>query len=365
MSTTTTTTTTGDDSEPAANPAELDAFIGRIAGDFATAAATSMIELGDRLGLYRVMLGRGPLTAADLADATGYNHRLVAEWLRSQAANQLMTYDPATTSYQLPPTTAAVLADGASPAFLVGAANIITSLYTDLDKVVAAFKGDGGVAWGDHDPCMFAGVEKFFSTAYNNSLTAEWIPALDGVEAKLRSGARVADVGCGHGISTALLAETYPNATVVGFDPHRPSLDRAAAVADARGLDIDYHQSTASELSGGPYDVICFFDCLHDMGDPVIAIARAREQLADDGTVFLVEMHAEDDLVANFADPFSRWWYAASVMLCTPSALAQGGEALGNQVGTAAWRQRFEANGFTRFREAMRTPFNIVLEARP
>ena len=262
-----------------------------------------MIELGDRLGLYRIMLGRGPMTPSEVADATGYNHRLVSEWLKSQAANGLMTYDSSASTYRMSSTTGAVLADPDSPAYLVGAANIITSCYSDLDKVERAFRGDGGVGWGDHDPCMFSGVEKFFSTAYNNSLTSEWIPSLDGVEAKLQQGARVADVGCGHGISTALLAETYPDSTIVGFDPHQPSIDRARAIADARDLDIEYHVSTARELTGGPYDVICFFDCLHDMGEPSMAIARAREQLAPDGTVFLVEMHAEDDLAANFADP--------------------------------------------------------------
>ena len=356
-------TTTHSETEAPDIGAQVEELVGRISHDFATAAATSMIELGDRLGLYRVLLGRGPMTANELADATGYHPRLLEEWLRSQAANALITYQ-APDSYSLTPAAAAVLADPASPTLLVGAANVVTSYFTDLERLEAAFRGDGGIDWGDHSKCMYSGVEKFFATAYGNSLISEWIPALTGIQTRLEAGGRVADVGCGHGVSTSLLAEAFPTAEITGFDPHPDSIKRAKTLARQRDLNIDYKTRTAAELDGGPYDLICFFDCLHDMGDPNAAIRRAKTQLAPNGSVLIVEIHAEDDLAANFEDPFSRWWYAASVALCTPCALAQGGEALGNQVGTAEWRRRFTTNGFSTLREAISTPFNLILEAR-
>jgi 2-polyprenyl-3-methyl-5-hydroxy-6-metoxy-1,4-benzoquinol methylase len=352
---------------PSAEELAVLATIEKAVGEMSSAAFVAMVAIGDRLGLYAALDDLGGATAAALADATGCNERLVFEWLCSNAAAGYVTHDPAGDAFALAPGAAAVLADAASPAFLAPAATVIRTLYTDQDRLEAAFRGDGGIAWGDHHECLFGGVERFFATAYNANLVSTWIPAVPGLEESLRRGATVADVGCGHGISTALMAAEYPASRFDGFDFHTPSLDRAVAVAADAGVgNTHYQEATATDYDGGPYDVICFFDALHDMGDPAAAIRHAGSQVADDGVVLLVEMYAGADLPSTLQHPMAKWSFAASTVLCTPSALAQDGPlALGNQAGPTRMEELFRANGFSQFRVALETPFNLVMEARP
>ncbi len=346
----------------------VEATAERFAGELASAAFVAMVAVGDRLGLYAALHRLGPSTAGAVAAEAGCNERLVLEWLSSNAGAGYVTYDPAGEVFALAPGVDAVLVHEASPAYLAPSSEIIRSLYTDQEQLEAAFRGDGGIDWGDHHDCMFTGVERFFATAYRSQLVEGWIPSVPGLEDALRRGARVADVGCGHGVSTALLAEAYPASTFRGFDFHAPSLDRAAALASDRGVAdrVAYALARADGYEGGPYDVICFFDALHDMGDPAAAIRHAASEIADDGVVLLVEPWAGADRAASLQHPLAKWSYAASTVLCTPCALAQHGPlALGNQAGPAAMEDLFRANGFTRFEVALETPFNLVMAARP
>jgi SAM-dependent methyltransferase len=361
-----------DTTTPAPPPSDEELAVGaaleRLVGDLSGAAFVAMLAIGDRLGLYAALDEVGPATAATLAEATGCNERLLLEWLCANAAAGYATHDAADDSFALAPGVAAVLAHAASPAFLAPAATIVRTYYTDQDQLEAAFRGTGGIGWGDHHDCLFGGNERFFGTAYAANLVQEWIPAVPGLEDALRRGARVADVGCGHGISTALLAAQYPASTFHGFDFHDPSIVRARGVAAARGVDgtTRFEVATATGYDGGPFDVVCFFDALHDMGDPGAAIGHARSQLADDGVVLLVEPYAAADIAGSIQHPMAKLSYAGSTVLCTPCALAQDGPlALGNQAGPARMEELFRAHGFTRFRVALETPFNLVMEARP
>lgn len=353
---------------PTAEELAVLAALERAVGEMSSAAFVSMVAIGDRLGLYAHLAELGTVTAGELASAADCNERLVFEWLCSNAAAGYVTHHPEGDRFALAPGAAAVLADATSPTFLAPAASVIRTLYADQDRLEQAFRGDGGIDWGDHHECLFGGVERFFATAYNANLVSTWIPAVPGLDEALRRGALVADVGCGHGISTALLAAEYPASRFVGVDFHAPSLERAAAVAAAEGVTArtTFQEATATGYEGGPYDVICFFDALHDMGDPAAAIRHAGSQLADDGVVLLVEMYAGADLPATLQHPMAKWSFAASTVLCTPSALAQKGPlALGNQAGPARMEELFRANGFTRFQVALETPFNLVMAVRP
>ncbi|QYG93665.1 methyltransferase domain-containing protein [Iamia sp. SCSIO 61187] len=361
------TTTTDIPTTP--TPEELaEATAERLAGELSSAAFVAMVALGDALGLYGALHRLGPSTAGAVAAETGCNERLVLEWLSSNAGAGYVTYDPDGEVFALAPGVDAVLVHEASPAFLAPGAEIIRSLYADQARVEAACRGDGGIDWGDHHTCMFTGVERFFATSYRSQLVEGWIPAVPGLEETLRGGARVADVGCGHGISTALMAAAYPASTFHGFDFHAPSLDRARAVAAESGVEAttSYELATAVGYGGGPYDVICFFDALHDMGDPEAAIRHAASEIAEDGVVLLVEPWAGPDRATSLQHPLAKWSYAASTVLCTPCALAQQGPlALGNQAGPARMEELFRANGFTRFEVALETPFNLVIAVRP
>lgn len=339
----------------------------RLSNEFASAAFVSMVSLGDRLGLYQALDEIGAATAATLAAHTGMHERLLLEWLSSNASAGYMTYDASDETFVLSPGASEVLARQGTPMFIARAAGVIRSYYADEDLLAAAFESDGSVAWGDHHDCMFTGVERFFAAAYDTNLLSEWIPSIPGLAEKLTHGARVADVGCGHGVSTALMADAFPRSQFFGFDFHDGSIDRARQVAADAGVMANTHYDVKSAVDyDGPFDVICFYDALHDMGDPEAAIRHARANLADDGIVLLVEMQAGDDRTASIANPISRWFYAASTALCTPCALAQDGPlALGNQVGRQRWNELFEANGFSRFELALETPFNLILEARP
>jgi 2-polyprenyl-3-methyl-5-hydroxy-6-metoxy-1,4-benzoquinol methylase len=352
----------------AIDEAKLEEFMGQMVGHMTGATVCFAIWLGDELGLYKALATDGPRTADELASATGCNPRLVREWLDGQAAAGLVQYDAEADRYTLGGEAAMALADDDSPVFTARAMNALGAIWMDIDKVKGAFTGDGGLAWGDHHPCLFKGTEWFFRTGYRAHLPGEWIPALDGVEDKLAAGARVADVGCGHGASVVAMAEAYPNSTFWGFDYHAPSIETARERAAEAGL----ADRTTFEVAGakeypGTYDLICFFDCLHDMGDPVGIAAYAREHLDSDGTVLLVEPFALDGRTENVQNnPMAPLLYTASTAICTPNSLSQEvGLGLGAQAGEGRLQAVFEEAGFGRFRRASETPLNLILEARP
>ncbi|HXH07598.1 MAG TPA: class I SAM-dependent methyltransferase [Vicinamibacterales bacterium] len=344
--------------------AKLNAFMGKVVNDMGGAAMWASVLVGDELGLYRAMAGGELLTAEELAKRTNCNPRLVREWLCAQAAaGYVETVDG---RFRLPEEQAMALADEDSPVYVAGGAQVLASLFLDKDKIVAAMRGDGALAWGDHHPCLFRGTERFFRTGYRAHLLAEWLPALEGVVSKLEAGATVADVGCGHGISTIIMAEAYPASRFFGFDFHAPSIDVARTRAAESGVAdrVTFEVRTAKNYPAAGYDLICFFDCLHDMGDPVGAARHAYEALAPDGTVLLVEPFAGDRLDENLT-PVGRMYYAASTFICTPNSLSQEvGLGLGAQAGEARLREVFAQAGFSRFRRATETPFNLILEAR-
>ena len=349
------------------DPEKLEVFMGKMIGHMTGSTLCYSIWLGDELGLYRALAGSGPRTADSVATETGCNARLVREWLDAQAAGGLVAYDPAADTYELSPEAALALADDSSPVFVARAMNAVGSMFLDVQKVAAAFRGNGALAWGEHHPCLFCGTEWFFRTGYRTYLTTQWIPALDGVETKLRAGARVADVGCGHGASVVAMAAAYPNSTFCGFDFHAPSVETAGQRAAEAGVGgrARFEVATATGYTG-LFDLICFFDCLHDMGDPVGAARHAREHLAPGGTVLLVEPFALDGRPRNIAEnPMAAMMYVASASICTPNSLSQEvGLALGAQAGEARLRKVFGDAGFTHFRRAAQTPMNLIIEAR-
>lgn len=344
--------------------ARLHDFMGKLVGDMGAAATLANVILGDELGLYRALADSQPTTPEALAAKTGCHPRLVREWLNAQAASGYMTHDKGL--FVLPEGQAMALALEDSPAYMAGGAAVIAALFHDKDKLVAAMRGDGGLAWGDHHPCMFSGTERFFRPGYRTFLVAEWLPALEGVVAKLQAGAKVADVGCGHGASTLVMAQAFPASTFVGYDYHGPSITTANERAREAGLSerVNFQQASAKDYPGHDHDLVCFFDCLHDMGDPVGAARHAYRALKPDGTVMLVEPYAEDSLDGNL-NPVGRLFYAASTFICTPNSLSQEvGLGLGAQAGEGRLRAVFDAAGFSRFRRATQTPFNLILEAR-
>jgi 2-polyprenyl-3-methyl-5-hydroxy-6-metoxy-1,4-benzoquinol methylase len=346
----------------------LEEFMGRMVG-FMTGGAVCMgIWLGDELGLYRRLAAGGEQSADELADATGCNPRLVREWLDGQTAAGLIDYDPDADRYSIGPEAALALADESSPAFTARGMNTLGAMFKDFEKVRDAFRGDGGLSWGEHHACLFKGTEWFFRTGYRAHLPAAWIPALDGVQAKLHAGAQVADIGCGHGASVVVMADAFPQSRFHGFDFHAPSIETARERAKEAGVEdrVSFEVASAKDYPGS-YDLICFFDCLHDMGDPVGTAAYAREHLHPDGTVLLVEPFALDGRRENLqGNPLAALLYMASSAVCTPNSLSQEvGLGLGAQAGEARLRAVFEEAGFSRFRRATETPLNLILEARP
>jgi SAM-dependent methyltransferase len=351
-----------------ADQARLEQFMGRLVGYMTGGAACFGIWLGDELGLYRALTQDGAGSADEVAGAAGCNPRLTREWLDGQVSAGLVEYDAETDAYSLSPEATMALADDTSPVFTARGMNAFGSMFRDIEKIKSAFAGDGALAWGDHDACLFKGTEWFFRTGYRTYLPGEWIPALDGAQAKLQTGARVADIGCGHGASVVVMADAYPNSQFSGFDYHAPSIETARR----RALEAGVEDRTAFAVAGakdypGTYDLICFFDCLHDMGDPVGVAAYAREHLDSDGTVLLVEPFALDGRAANQANnPMATLLYTASTAICTPNSLSQEvGLGLGAQAGEARLRDVFEEAGFSRFRRASESPLNLILEARP
>jgi SAM-dependent methyltransferase len=354
------------DQTQAIDEARLNELLGRFVNDFGAAGFAATVVIGDRLGLYQA-LATGPATPAELADRTGTHPRLVAEWLAAQAASGYVTYHPDGERFSLSPEQAFALADEDGPMYLPGAFQVMVAAVKDEPKVTQAFRTGTGVGWHEHNPELFAGTERFFRPGYAANLVSNWIPALDGVHAKLDAGAQVADVGCGHGASTLIMAQAYPNSTFFGFDYHQPSVQHAQQVAANAGLAerCRFEVATASAYPGSGYDLVTIFDALHDMGDPVGAAAHIRQSLTPDGTFLLVEPAAGDRLEDNLT-PVGRAFYAASTLICVPHSLSEApGTALGAQAGEQRLRQVVTAAGFGHFRRVAQTPFNLVYEARP
>jgi SAM-dependent methyltransferase len=345
---------------------KLDAFLMQAVGDLSAGYGGVLVGLGHKLGLYKAMAGAGPLGVRELAGRTGCAERYVREWLNAQVAGGYLDYHAISETYELSPEHAAVLADEESPMFIPNAWQVPASMWFDEDKALDAFRTGKGVGWGDHDGRLYCGVAAFYRNAYRASLVAEWLPALDGVIDKLEQGIAVADVGCGYGHSTVLMAEAFPRSSFRGFDVHDASIAEAHNNARGAGLDgrLSFEVASASGYVGRSYGLICFFDCLHDMGDPLQAAEHAAEALAPDGTVMLVEPFAHDRVEDNVS-PIARLYYAASTTLCCAHAISEGGRmVLGAQAGEARLAQVFRKAGFRRFRRALATPFNLILEAR-
>jgi SAM-dependent methyltransferase len=345
---------------------KLDALVGRLVGDVGAAMSGALVVLGDQVGIFKAMADGTPMSVQDLAAKTGIKERYLREWLSAQAAADYVAYDEKTDRFSLTPEQAMVFAEENSPAFFVGAFEVVQSMWMDEPKIADAFRTGKGLGWHEHSTCLFRGTERFFRPGYNSHLVNEWIPALAGVEAKLKAGASVADVGCGHGASTILMAQAYPASRFTGFDYHGPSIERAKAAAKDAGVAdrVTFQQGSAAEFPGRGYDMVAMFDCLHDMGDPVGAGRHVKETLGPNGTWLIVEPFANDHLKDNL-NPVGRVYYGASTMICTPASLSQEvGLGLGAQAGEMKLRMVALDAGFTHFRRATETPFNMVFEVR-
>jgi len=348
------------------NSDRLNELVGKLVNDLGASLAGASILLGDRLGLYKAMADGETVTSAELAKKTGLHERYVREWLSGQAASGYIDYHAEKEAFSLSPEQAMAFAEEGSPAFFAGAFDVVQSTYLDEPKVAEAFRTGKGVGWHEHSKCLFSGTERFFRPGYSANLVSNWIPALDGVEAKLKAGAKVADVGCGHGASTIVMAKAYPKSEFFGFDYHLPSIERAKKLAaeDGVGDRITFAQANAKDFPAKGYDLVAFFDCLHDMGDPVGAGKHVKETMAKDGVWMIVEPFANDNLSDNL-NPVGRVYYAASTFICTPASLSQEvALGLGAQAGERRLRRVADEAGFTRFRRATETPFNMIFEAR-
>lgn len=345
---------------------KLNEVLGKAVVDAGATMQAGLVVIGDKLGLYKAMAGAGPLTTSELARKTETVERYCREWLRANAASGYVGYDPETDTYELTPEQAMLFADDDSPAFLAGGFQMAVATLLAVPRIQQAFKTGGGLGWHEHDDDVFHGVERVFRPSYLTYLASEWIPSLDGVEAKLQDGGKIADIGCGHGASTILLARTYPNAEVVGFDFHEASIEQARRRAAEAGVAdrVRFETQAAKEFNGAGYDLVTTFDCLHDMGDPAGAARHIREMLKDDGTWMIVEPFASDRVQDNL-NPVGRLYYSVSTLVCTPSSLSQEvGRGLGAQAGEAQVCGEVAKGGFTRFRRVAETPFNLVYEAR-
>lgn len=353
--------------QPTIDENRLNKFVGRVVTDMGAAMHAATILIGDKLGLYKAMADGSPVTAGELAGRTGTDERYVKEWLAAQAASGYAEYDPATESFHLTPEQAFALTDDHNPIFAPAGFQAPAAAMKDLELMIEAFRTGDGVGWHEHDHELFEGTERFFRSNYIGNLVSSWIPALDSVEDKLRAGAKVADIGCGRGSSTILLATEYPDSTFYGFDYHEASIEKAREAAAQAGVEdrCVFETAAAKDYAGEGYDLAMFFDSLHDMGDPVGATTQVRETLKPDGTLMIVEPYAGDRLEDNL-NPVGRIFYSASINFCVPGSKDQEvGLALGAQAGEARIREVVSAGGFTRFRRAAETPFNMVFEARP
>jgi SAM-dependent methyltransferase len=347
--------------------AKLEAFMGQAVTDMGAIISAPLMLMGEKLGLYKAMAGAGPISSQELAEKAGVAERSVREWLGNQAAGGYVAYDATTDRYTLPDEHALALADEDSPFYILGVYDSVASLYADEDRILEAFRSGEGMGWHEHDHRLFRGTERFFRPGYKANLVADWIPALEGVREKLERGAKVADVGCGHGASTIIMAEAFPNSEFWGFDYHEASIARAREAAEEAGVAerIEFAVAAAKDYPGEGYDLVCVFDCLHDMGDPVGAASHVRDTLADDGTWMIVEPFAGDSVADNL-NPVGRVFYGASTVICTPASLSQEvGLALGAQAGETRLSEVIKEGGFSAVRRATETPFNLILEARP
>ncbi|APW38870.1 SAM-dependent methyltransferase [Rhodoferax koreense] len=350
----------------ALDEAKLNAFMGRFVNDIGAVMHAATVVVGDQLGLYKAMAA-GAADVATLAQRTGTDPRYLLEWLSAQAASGYVDYDPATQQFRLSEEQAFALAEEGSPAFIPGAFQIAVAQFKAIPKIASALRTGLGLGWHEHDTSLFRGTERFFRPGYAANLVASWLPALDGIEARLQAGAEVADVGCGHGASTTIMAQAYPRSRFTGFDYHGPSLEVARASAEAAGVagNTGFEIASAKDFPGRGYALVTMFDCLHDMGDPAGAAAHVRESLAPDGSWMIVEPFAGDRLEDNL-NPVGRVFYSASTFICTPASRAQDvGACLGAQAGEARLRGVVTGAGFSRFRRVAETPFNLVFEARP
>jgi 2-polyprenyl-3-methyl-5-hydroxy-6-metoxy-1,4-benzoquinol methylase len=347
------------------NESKLQEFMGKALGDMAAGMSAVLVLIGDKLGLYKALAQAGPVTPAEFAQRTGCAERYLREWLANQAAGGYVTYDAVMQKYRLTEEQAMALAEENSPAFIPGIFHTMSAVFKDEPKITERFRTGQGLPWGDHDKSLFEGTERFFRPYYNANLVSAWIPALDGVEAKLKKGGKVADVGCGFGASTILMAKAFPQSEFIGFDAHGPSIDVARRRAQEAGMDgrVKFEVAKSTDYPGKGYDFVAHFDCLHDMGDPVGAARHVFETLAKDGSWMIVEPFAHDRVEENL-NPIGRLFYAASTMICVPASLAFNGPALGAQAGETCLREVISKGGFKKIRRATQTPFNLILEAK-
>jgi SAM-dependent methyltransferase len=343
----------------------MNEFLGKVVGDFGASLSSSLAYIGQKLGLYKALAEAGPLTPAELAQRTSTNERYIREWLINQAAGGYAVYDPESGRYSLTPEQATALTEEQSPFYVGGGFFVVKAMTQAVERIEDHFKNGGGMLWGEHHPDLFIGTERFFRPGYATHLVLSWIPSLDGVAEKLKAGGKVADVGCGHGASTIIMAQAYPNSRFWGFDNHEASIKRATESAQKAGVSdrVTFQVSDASSIPDGPYDLVCFFDCLHDMGDPVGASRRAAAVLADDGAAMIVEPMAGNKVEENF-NPIGRTFAGASTLCCTSNSMALNGPALGAVANDDSIRDTVIAGGFNEFRRATETPFNRVFVAR-
>lgn len=352
---------------PALDHKKVEKFLFQFVNDLGAGMCATLTLVGERLGLYKALANAGPTTAAELAARTSTSERYVREWLAAQAANGYVEYDARTDRFFFPAEHALLLANEDGPAYIPGAFHLLASMFRDEHKISDAFRSGDGVGWHEHHASLFEGTEKFFRPTYLHNLVNVWIPALDGVEQKLKDGASVADVGCGHGASTILMAKAFPNSSFYGFDYHQASIEKARQRAEAAGVQhrVKFEVATAKDFEDRRYDLVCFFDCLHDMGDPAGAAKHVHETLEEDGTLMIVEPFANETLAENL-NPVGRVFYVASTMICTPASKAQEvGLGLGAQAPESRLREIVTGAGFRKFRRAAENPFNRVYEARP
>ncbi len=348
------------------NEEKLNEFLEQTVYDLAAGYGGVMVSIGNKLGLYKAMAGAGRLTSKQIADKTECAERYVREWLNSQAAGGYAQYHPEDQTYELTPEQALVLADSESQFFIPNAWNVPASMWFDEEKTLQTFRTGKGLGWDEHDGRLFCGVAAFFRNGYKANLVQNWLPALDGVVEKLQSGINVADIGCGHGHSTIIMARAFPNSRFYGFDYHQESIDEARTLALQEGVAdrVHFEVATAKDFANHQYSLICYFDCLHDMGDPVGAARHARKTLADKGSIMLVEPYAGDHVHDNI-NPVGRLYYSASTTLCCAHSLSEDvGLALGAQAGEEKLAEVFRQAGFSYFNRATETPFNLIIEAR-
>ncbi len=345
---------------------KLNGFMVKAARDVGSAYSAMLVIIGERLGLYKAMAELGPTTSTDLANKTYTSERYVREWLANQAAGGYVTYNTTDGTFYIPPEQTMVLADENSPVYIQGAYQVIRSIFKDEDKFVEIFHTGKGLRWGEHHQDLFEGTARFYKASYIGNIVQSWIPSLDGVEQKLNKGAKVADIGCGYGISTMIMAKAYPNSKFYGYDNPSPSIEKAKeqAKGEGAGKNLEFKVLSANEPIGNDYDLLTFFDCLHDKGDPVGAMRYAKLSLKPGGTCMIVEPMA-NDRIEDDLNPLGRICYAASTLICVPNSLADNGPALGAQAGEKRTKEIAEKAGFTKFRLANKTPFNIIYEAKP